>query len=336
MRVSFFPGSGCAFVVLIVLLIATAHAQVAGPAAPPGPAAQNAGTGGENPPAAAEKPSYVLRPGDEVEIRVYNVPQLNQTVRVRPDGRVSLLLLDDLDVAGVTPEELGRRLSALYAKHEFRDPKVTAIVRSFSGHSVFVGGQVLQPGQVPMSGDLTAVTAVFRAGGFRDEASLKNVVLLRDGGDGTPVTIPLNLEEVLQKSKPDTRLRAGDVIYVPKSTISVYVGGEVVEPGLVPLDGTLTALAAVVKAKGFRPTAKAGSVILLRNSGQGGPQITKINLEDVVEKGKPDLPLQPFDVVYVPKSKIAKIDQFMEHYFRQVLPVSMNVGFSYLLGAKVF
>jgi protein involved in polysaccharide export with SLBB domain len=287
--------------------------------------------------AAAKQPlPYVLRPGDELEIRAYNLPQLNQSVRVRPDGKISLVLLNDVDAAGLTPAELGKRLSALYVEQEFREPRLTVVVMNFSGYSVYVGGEVGQPGQVPLAGDLTLMSAVIKAGGFRDTAAVKNVILLRDSGSGAPVTITANVEDVIRKSKPDMVLQPGDVVYVPKSAINVYVGGEVVEPGLVPLEGNLTALAAVLKAKGFRPTAKLNSVILLRNNGDGKPQITRVDLGDVAEKGKTDLTLQPYDVVYVPKARISKANEFIDRYFRQLLPVSANVGFSYLLGATVF
>jgi polysaccharide biosynthesis/export protein PslD len=278
---------------------------------------------------------YTLRTGDELEVRAYNLPQLNQAVRVRPDGKISLLLLNDVDAAGLTAAELGGRLSAMYAEHDFRDPRLTVVVVNFSGYSVYIGGEVGQPGQVPLASDLTVVSAVIRAGGFREGALMRSVILLRDSGRGAPVTMTLNLDEVIKQGKADTVLQAGDVVYVPKSSINVYVGGEVTEPGLIPLEGNLTALAAVLKAKGFKPTAKLNSVILLRDV-EGKPQVTKINLTEVAEKARPDLSLQPYDVVYVPKARISKANEFMERYFRQLLPVSANVGFSYLLGAAVF
>ena len=290
------------------------------------------------PPASAQpaRPAtYVLQPGDELEIRAFNIPELTQTARIRPDGKISLVLLNDIDAAGRTTEQLNEQLCSLYGKH-FRNPQVTTIVRTFSGFNVYVGGEVAQPGLVPLGGDLTAVSAIFRAGGFKDTAAPKRIVLLRNGADGSPVVINLDADEILTKGRPDSPLKAGDVLFVPKSAINIYVGGEVIEPGLIPLDGQLTALAAVIKAKGFKPTAKLNSVMLIRDSGQGKPIITKVNLSEVLAQKQPDTPLKPFDVVYVPKSTIAKIDQFMEQYVRQVQPISVVAGFSYLLGTGLF
>ena len=114
--------------------------------------------------------TYVLQAGDEIDIRVFELPDLNQTARIRPDGKISLLLLNDVEAAGRTPERLSEQLSLLYAKH-FRSPQVAVIVRSFSNFSVYVGGEVGQPGMVPLGGDLTAASAIFRAGGSGRGAS---------------------------------------------------------------------------------------------------------------------------------------------------------------------
>jgi protein involved in polysaccharide export with SLBB domain len=274
---------------------------------------------------------YTLRTGDEIEIRAFNIPQLNQAARVRPDGKISLVLLNDVDAAGLTAVELGTRLSLMYGKHDFREPRLTVVVVNFPGYSVYVGGEVGQPAQVPLTADLTVVSAIIRAGGFREGALLRNIILLRNSGQGAPVPAALDIEEVIRRGKPDTALQAGDVIYVPKAAINVYVGGEVTEPGMVPLEGNLTVLAAVLKAKGFKPSARLNNVIRLRDV-DGKPQITKINLTNVAERGRPDLLLKPYDVVYVPKARITKADEFMERYFRQLLPVSAHMGFSYLLG----
>jgi protein involved in polysaccharide export with SLBB domain len=85
----------------------------------------------------------------------------------------------------------------------------------------------------------------------------------------------------------------------------------VVHPGLVPLNGDLTVLAAIFQAGGFRPTAKTDSVVLVRDSGKGSPAATKIKLDDVF-LSTPHTKLKPFDVVFVPKSRIAKLNQWVD------------------------
>jgi len=285
--------------------------------------------------AVARSAPYRVQPGDELEIRAYALPDLNMGVRIRPDGRISLVLLNDVEVAGQTAEEIAQLLSSLYAK-SFREPKITVIVRSFSNFHVYVGGEVVRPGLVSLSGGLTATSAIFQAGGFKDEEGPKSLILLRKGPSGVPSVLNLDLDDVLIKGKADTVLQPSDILYVPRHRINVYVGGEVVEPGLVPLSGKMTALSAILRARGLKPTAKANSVVLLRDSGQPRPIILRINLQQVLVTGRNDVELRPYDVVYVPKSTIAKIDQFVDQYIRQLLPISVNMGFSYILGVTGF
>lgn len=288
----------------------------------------------QSPPRGATSSSpYVLQRGDDLEVRVFDIPELNAIVKIRPDGKISLVLLNDVDAAGLTVEQLAKFLKDNYAK-QFRNPRVTVMVKSFSNQSVYVGGEVTRPGPVPLGGDLTVVKALFNAGGLRDTARASDVMLLRGGDNGNTSIISLNLDEVLTHGKPDVPLNPSDILYVPKAEISVYVGGEVTKPGLVPLYGRLTALAAVFEAGGFKETARASNVMLLRNDGNGGPLVVKLRLDDAM-KGKPDTVLQPYDVVYVPKSRIAKADRFVDQYIKQLLPVYVNAGFSYLFGGTL-
>lgn len=276
---------------------------------------------------------YVLQRGDDIEISAYNIPELNEAIRIRPDGKISVPLLNDVEAAGLTPRQLSDSLAAAWAQH-FRNPRVNVLVRNFANLNIFVGGEVLNPGLIPLRGDLTALQAVLQAGGLKETSRASTVTLLRTAGDGKPQSITLNVNEILSGKEADIRLRPSDVIYVPKSNISVYVGGEVVHAGLLPLNGELTLLAAVIQAGGVKDTAKPDSVFLVRNSGAQTPVVTPFSLRDVL-KGKQDQILQPFDIVFVPRSRIANMDRFMDQYIRQMIPVNVAAGFSYVLGAAV-
>jgi polysaccharide export outer membrane protein len=281
--------------------------------------------------AAAREAPYRIQRGDDLDIRAFAIPDLNAAVRVRPDGKISLVLLGDIEAAGHTTEELAQAVSSLYSEN-FRNPKITVIVHNFYNFNVYVGGEVAKPGVVPLSGGLTVASAIFQSGGFKEEEGPRSVLLVHRGEDGAQSVTNLDLDDVLVRGKPDIALQPLDVLYVPKNAINVYVGGEVVEPGLVPLSGRMTALAAVLKARGLKLTARANNVVLLRNSGQGKPVILRVNLQDAITKGRGDLELQPYDVVFVPKSVIARLDQFVNQYLQLLQPISTNVGFTYLLG----
>ncbi len=274
---------------------------------------------------------YVLQPGDELEIRSLDVTELNSIVRIRPDGKISLLLLEDISAVGLTATELSRTLTEMYTKH-FRNPRIAVMVRNFSSLTAYVGGEVEKPGAVSLTGGLSVSAAIFQAGGVRDSARSAAITVLRTHGEAKPLTLPVNLDAVLKQAEPDIRLQPGDVVFVPKSTVNVYVGGEVAIPGLVPVIGRATVATALIRAGGLRISAKSSDVVLIRQDMAGKPVVTRLNAHAIFERGAADMELQPYDVVFVPKSMIAKADLFIDHYIRQLLPISMNAGFSYITG----
>lgn len=301
---------------------ADAQAQV-DPAKPQSPQA---------PALARPQEPYRIQAGDELEFRAFNLPELTQTVVVRPDGRIGLLFVDDLKAEDLTVAELTARLEELYSKH-FRSPRVAVVVKNFANRNVYVGGEVNQPGVVSLNMPLSLMGAVFRAGGFRDTADLRSVVLMRKTGTGEPERIEVNAEQIVNGAASDVPLQPLDTIFIRKSTMNVYVGGEVATPGMVLVMGRLTLASAVMQAGGNKHTARMKDVILLRDEG-GRPSFQKINLEAILTKGQPDFPLKPFDVVFIPRSKITKVNTFIDTYIRQNIP--FQVGFSYLLGATLF
>jgi polysaccharide export outer membrane protein len=162
---------------------------------------------------------YVLQAGDEVEIKAYQTSELDAVARIRPDGQVSLILLGDVTAAGLTPTALDAVLATAYSKY-YRTPQITVSVRSFANQSVYIGGEVGQPALLPLTGQMTALQAVVRAGGFRDSAKMESVILLRKGADGAAVATRLNLKDALNKGRPDVSLEPFDVVYVPKKFIA--------------------------------------------------------------------------------------------------------------------
>ncbi len=159
---------------------------------------------------------YRLQAGDEMDIKFFFNPELNETVFVRPDGKISLQLIDDVQAAGLTPSELDKVLSGAYAK-ELRKPEVTVIVRSFTGQQVYVGGEVQKPGPVVLTPGMTALQAVINAGGFQDTAKLEEVLVIRNGRADAPIPIRANLTQPITS---DVMLQSHDVVYVPRTWIA--------------------------------------------------------------------------------------------------------------------
>ncbi len=128
-----------------------------------------------------------------MDIKFFFNPELNETVIVRPDGNISLLLIDDVRSAGLTPSELDVLLTQAYAR-ELRKPMITVIVKTFTGQRVYVGGEIGKPGLVELAPGMTALQAVFNAGGFLDTAKPEAVLVIRKGGAAdAPIPIRVNL-----------------------------------------------------------------------------------------------------------------------------------------------
>jgi protein involved in polysaccharide export with SLBB domain len=165
--------------------------------------------------------TYHLHVGDTLDVKFFYNPELDQQACVRPDGRISLPLAPDIQAEGLTPEELASSLRGHYV-HELRDPEISVLVRSYSPQKVFVSGEVLRPGAIELNGVKTVLQAVSEAGGFKDSARLKEVLLIRQDASHQIVTLKLDLSAMLQ-SKPnaeDHLVEASDIVYVPRSHIA--------------------------------------------------------------------------------------------------------------------
>jgi polysaccharide export outer membrane protein len=187
-----------------------------------GPYSKNArvaGSPGTMAPPVAEE--YRIHLGDELEIRLFYNPDLNQEVTVRPDGKISLLLVHDLSVVGLTAPELTNLLTESYAKH-LQQPEVAVIVNTFAGHRVYVGGEVTKPSAHQLVGPTTVLQAIALSNGFKDTARTNEVVVLRRDADNKPFVIALDIAKAMKgiDLNQDIYLQPYDIVLVPKSNIA--------------------------------------------------------------------------------------------------------------------
>ena len=174
------------------------------------------------PPSRSSEPSpYFIQPGDQLDIKFFYNPELNETLTVRPDGKISLQLVDEVQAADLKPSELDDELTKKYAR-ELKKPAITVIVRSFGGQRIFVGGEVNRQGLITIAGNMTPLQAVFNSGGFKETASPENAIIIRKGPGNEPVPIAMNLEDAMQgkTGNADFLLQPDDILYVPKSAIA--------------------------------------------------------------------------------------------------------------------
>jgi polysaccharide biosynthesis/export protein len=176
-----------------------------------------AGADGATIPAAAD---YRLGLGDKLRIEVYRDAQLSQSVQIRPDGRITLPLVGDLEATGRTPIEL-RDVITQQLKDYMTNPVVTVIVVETKAPVAYVMGEVNHPGAVPLQDErLTVLQALALAGGLKDFADSKNIHILRrangsgKSGKTTEQTISFNYKDALRGSAP-VYLQPGDTVVVP-------------------------------------------------------------------------------------------------------------------------
>lgn len=192
-------------------------------AALPGSALAQKATSQQNQPAlteaaqkvAAQDPSYVIGSQDVLDISVWKEPELTRSIPVRPDGKISLPLLNDVHAAGLTPTQLADEITTELRKF-VTDPRVTVIVSQINSQRVYIMGEVTRAGAYPLLPEMTFLQALSSAGGFTQFANLKRIYMLRME-NGKQVKYPFNYKDAISGKHPEQNivLKAGDTIVVP-------------------------------------------------------------------------------------------------------------------------
>jgi polysaccharide export outer membrane protein len=200
-------------VVLTVLLFATlfvlpAVAQTA--AATTAPAKPSPG------PSVDVPPEYVIGPQDVLGINFWRDADMTGDVTVRPDGRITLPLLGDMQAAGLTPEALTTVIHTAAVKL-IADPTITVIVRQINSRKVFITGQVTTPGAHVLTGPLTVMQLISLAGGLTEFAKKKDITVMRTEVTGKQVVLPFNYSDVAKGKNiaQNVVLKPGDTVVVP-------------------------------------------------------------------------------------------------------------------------
>ncbi len=158
---------------------------------------------------------YKIGPQDVLRIDVWKETEISRSVPVRPDGKISIPLLNDVQAAGLTTMQLAAVISEGLKKF-INNPQVTVSVSEINSWRVYVTGEVTRPGSMPLLPNMTVLQALSTSGGFTQFAKIKNIYVLRTT-DGKQEKLPFNYKEVLNGQKPEQNiiLKPGDVIVVP-------------------------------------------------------------------------------------------------------------------------
>jgi polysaccharide biosynthesis/export protein len=158
---------------------------------------------------------YKIGPQDMLRIDVWKEPEITRVVPVRPDGKITLPLLNDIQAAGLTPMELAHVIRDGLKKY-INEPQVTVSVEQINSQRVYVTGEVTRPGAFPLLPNMTVLQALTSAGGFTQFAKTKSIYVLRMEG-GKQAKLQFNYKAVINGKKPEDniQLRPGDTIVVP-------------------------------------------------------------------------------------------------------------------------
>lgn len=249
---------------------------------------------------------YKIGRQDLLEISVFDLKELNQTVRVADDGSITIPLLGRLVVAGMTKGDLEKTIASLLEERYVRNPQVTIFVKEYESKKVAVSGAVKKPDTYEMLGEKTLLEMISMAGGL-DKDLGKDIVIFRQNADGSTIRIPIDLERLVYDADPDLNVgvEPGDIIYVPTILkVRIFVSGAVKSPNLyeVPRAEPVTVLKAITLAGGTTDRAAESRVQVIRTGPDGARSTLKVNLRKIKRGKAEDVILQKDDLVLVPEA----------------------------------
>jgi len=250
---------------------------------------------------------YKIGAQDLLEIKVFGLPELSQTVRVSEDGSISLPLVGRIEVLGLTKDAVEKKLAGLLEASYLTNAQVSVFIKEYLSQRVAIIGAVEKPGTYELVGRTSLLQLLTQAGGLKENAS-NEIFVLREGKSGNSAALPIDLKDLLLNGnqKLNIPLMPKDVVNVPvDQVIKVYVFGEVRTPGAlqVKMSEKITLLQAIAQAGGMTEDAAKTRIIVKRKDSRTGKDTEiMVNIKDIIKGKKPDLLLLEGDVVYVPES----------------------------------
>lgn len=242
---------------------------------------------------------YVLVAGDTVDVNVFGEPTLTRSVQIRPDGRINMPLIGDVQAAGLTPAQLADKLTQAL-KTYLRAPQVAVSITGYQRAVAYLVGQVARPGSVEIQRGATVLEVMGLAGGVTPRAAMRSAVLIRRSS-GQTVALDLDRLMVRGDRTINASVEPGDIIMVPTLQNRVLIFGAVRAPGAYDIEENTRLADAIAVAGGPVDRAYTNSVGLIRNGADGKPAVTQLNFDQVVRgNAQPNIMLQNGDILYVP------------------------------------
>lgn len=252
------------------------------------------------------KADYKIGAKDLLEISVFGLEEMNKTVRVSEDGKITLPLLGEVEVEGLTKTELEKKLSQLLEEKYLQSPQVTVFIKEYQSKRISVLGAVGKPGPYELLGRQTLLQLISEAGGLTEDAG-DDIIVIRQFQDGTNISLKISIDDLFLKgdARLNIPLEPNDIVNIPaEKTVLIYVFGQVRKPGAlgVKKSNIPTLLQAIAQAGGFSERASKGRVLIKRINKDGKEKQIKVNVKDIIKGKKKDIQLLENDVVYVPET----------------------------------
>jgi polysaccharide export outer membrane protein len=251
-------------------------------------------------------PEHPVGAEDLLEISVFEIPELNRIVRVSEKGTISLPLLGEMEVKGLTAMQLEDHLREALSQKYVQNPQVSVFVREFGSKKVSVIGAVGKPGVYQMLGPRTLLQVLSEAGGLEKEVG-SHLFVIRNIAGGATDAIPVKISDLLMNrdSELNLAINPGDVISVPMDRpVYVYVDGAVKTPGRLEevASRPISLLQAIAKAGGVTERANLKAIQILRRGIDGTQADLRVSLKKIRQGKDPDPMLEEGDVVVVPET----------------------------------
>jgi polysaccharide export outer membrane protein len=263
--------------------------------------AQEAATGPQ-PPTTSDQSAITIGPGDVIDLSVYHVPELLLKVRVDSNGIVSLPLIGDVKLAGMTVRDAQQLIADELVQRQFvKGPEVSLFIEEFATQGITVYGEVNAPGIYPLMGPHTLYDAISAAGGLTQKAGHTITILHAGRHDSQELTA---ISGTGSLDKGNVTIYPGDTVIVPKAGV-IYVLGEVNRPGafLMENNTSISLLKSIALAGSTTKLASLKHVWIVKKSSEG-TEYTEVSLDRIYHAKAADLQLHAEDVVFVPVSNV--------------------------------
>lgn len=257
------------------------------------------------PAVAQDLTEYQVGPKDLLEIRVLEIPDLNVERRINDAGLLSLPMIGDIPVAGLTATQVATRIETLLTEKYVNRANVSIVIKEFSNKPVSIVGAVEKPGFLSISGRWDLLQAISSAGGLTDRAG-KKIYVIRRGENGLGDTLEISTDDLFRSANGmwNIPIFPSDVVNIPaRSIVKVFCLGEVNAPGALEFDSDdrISILSVIAKAGGLTERASK-NITLKRRQPDGSDREIEVNYNDIVRGKAPDVEVGADDVVIVNRS----------------------------------